>query len=83
MSRYRIAFDPIATRVRADMPADLRARFDRALSSLASDPYGRDTTPVSRSEPDRRQTVAAGCITVYYVGREIITITIVRIQPPP
>lgn len=79
MSRYRIAYDPVADAARQSMDPARRTAFESELeATIGADPYGHGSTPV-RGETDRRDATIAGAIIRYYVSGSILTITIVRL----
>ena len=78
MSRYRIAYAPPADQARRAMPAALRARFDTAMTRLATDPYGHRSVPL-KGDDDRREATVAGVVIRYYVARAVLTVTVVRV----
>ncbi|WSA47497.1 hypothetical protein OIE51_03130 [Streptomyces sp. NBC_01803] len=56
-----------------------RSRFDAALAAtVAVDPYGHGSSPVS-DECDRRDATVEGVIIRYYVGGSVLTVTVVRV----
>ncbi|MEU0685980.1 hypothetical protein [Streptomyces uncialis] len=82
MSRYRIQYAGEAEKVRGQMPAAFRARFDAAMAStLGNDPYGHGSRPaVPGQEPTRRHATVAGAIVRYYVGGPLsLVVTAVKI----
>jgi len=82
VSRYRLAYDPVATSVLAAMDAATRGRFENDMAWVADDPYARSTA-IRVSEPDRREVTAGGCFAVLWVSSSVVTVTVVRIQTPP
>lgn len=76
---YRVAYGPDAAKALDSMPASLRRSFDRAMDSIARDPYGSGSSAI-RGERDHRDATVAGCFVVYYVSRSVLTVTVVRIQ---
>ncbi|MGW6744870.1 hypothetical protein ACWGDX_29735 [Streptomyces sp. NPDC055025] len=59
------------------MDTALRTRFDAGMRRVTGDPYGAGSSPVGKDE-DRRQAVVADVVIRYYVGKDILMVTVVR-----
>ncbi|MFI5621402.1 hypothetical protein [Streptomyces sp. NPDC051567] len=81
MSRYRIVYAPVAeeTLKKADDVAGFRSRMEQ---TLGRDPYGHGSEAM-KGERDRRTATVRGVFVVYYVAQAALTVTAVRLVPPP
>jgi hypothetical protein len=78
---YRIAYAPPADDTLAKMSQ--AEAFKTAMErTLGVDPYGHGSTAIGRDR-DRREATMHGVIVRYYVSGSILTVTVVRLIPPP
>ncbi|MEU5403055.1 hypothetical protein ABZ348_27590 [Streptomyces sp. NPDC005963] len=83
MSRYEIAYAPVAEATLKQMPSPSAAAFRAAIGrTLGRDPYGHGSRAVSR-ERDRREATVVGIFIRYYVAQSVLQVTVVRMVPPP
>ncbi|MFD5557857.1 hypothetical protein ACFWIA_28950 [Streptomyces sp. NPDC127068] len=81
MSRYEIAYAPVAEATLKQLPS--HARFRSLMeSTLGRDPYGHGSRAVDR-ERDRREATVADVFIRYYVARNVLKVTVVRMVPSP
>ncbi|MFI7278526.1 hypothetical protein [Streptomyces sp. NPDC049879] len=80
MAAYRIAYAGQAHTARAELPDKRRARLDKEMSrTLGRDPYKHGSTPVEPHDKDRRDATVDGMFVTYYVSRDVLTVTAVRL----
>lgn len=53
-----------------------RSRFDQEMARLAQEPYGHGRASGSR---DRRQAEVAGAVVVYWISRNVLTVSVVTV----
>lgn len=81
MSRYRISYAPVAEETLRKI-SDATGFRSRMEQTLGQDPYGHGSEAM-RGERDRRTATVRGVFVVYYVARSALTVTAVRLIPPP
>lgn len=73
---YRVQYSDHARDSVRKMGSGRRARFDQRMARLAQDPYGHGRASDSR---DRRQAEAAGVVVVYWISRNVLTVSVVTV----
>lgn len=79
--RYRVAYAPLAEEALGKLP-DPTAFRARVEATIGTDPYGQTSSQVG-SDRDRREATVSGVILRYMVSAGILTVTVVRLIPPP
>ncbi|MCK8678431.1 hypothetical protein [Streptomyces lichenis] len=79
--RFQIAYAPVAeeTLKKVSDPAGFRSRMEQTLGRV---PYGHGSQPM-RGERDRRTATIRNVFVVCYVAQAALTVTTVRLIPPP
>ena len=78
--RHRVQYTDTAAKALSFLTASERAAVEGRMGLLSSDPYG-GTVPDSGME-DRRLFRADGVDVVFWVGREVAILTVVRVTKP-
>ncbi|MER6915145.1 hypothetical protein ABT354_26000 [Streptomyces sp. NPDC000594] len=81
MNPYRVQYSTEARVCLDALTGPARDRFDMGVRSLAADPYGAGSVAIR--EPDYRQALVGGCVTVYYVSAGVRVLSVTRAQGPP
>ncbi|MFD3485001.1 hypothetical protein [Streptomyces sp. NPDC058665] len=81
MSRYQIAYAPVAEEILKKI-GNAGAFRSRMKQTLGRDPYGHGSEAM-KGERDRRTATIQGVFVVYYVAQAALTVTAVRLVPPP
>ncbi|MFI6530764.1 hypothetical protein [Streptomyces uncialis] len=79
--RFRISYAPVAeeTLKKVSDAAGFRSRMEQ---TLGRDPYAHGSEAM-RGERDRRTETVRNVFVVYYVAETALTVTAVRLVPPP
>lgn len=77
MSRYRVQYSNEALDALKKMATARRATFDQAIARVAADPHSHGRALDKTG--DYREAVLAGAVTVYWISRGVLVVSVVRI----
>ncbi|MFK0047785.1 hypothetical protein ACIQU4_27615 [Streptomyces sp. NPDC090741] len=79
--KYRVAYASPASEALNKLPdpADFKVQVQ---ATIGTNPYGHASTQVG-PDKDRREATVAGVILRYMVSTGVLTVTVVRLIPPP
>ena len=77
MSQYRVQYSNEALDALKKMAAVRRAKFDQEIVRVAAEPHAHGRA--LDQSGDYREAVLAGAVTVYWISRGVLVVSVVRI----